>query len=673
MQKETKKRIIWSFVAAALIAATVLFSVLGIRAGILKNRSSDFAVDTTGLRVSAVYENNGYYAVGTYDGKVRLYSDADTESPLFTCSLSGASVRDIAIANGRLYVAASNRRVYAFSLTASEDKKPDATYVVGLVPERLHFSPESNRVAVYGVSDSSNRRGLYFLSPSARGDEEFSYTSCIEQESDIAGVTMRGDTVYFSSGQSVMRGEIDSERVITPEEIYGADRSILGIAPKGNGYTAIDSEGTVFSFDSDFVLTGSRKNDTGMLGTVFAAGDVFVCKVRNGGIAGVDSKGILFSVPSSSSSLIVYASPDSFAYLTSDEGEFKYYTLETAQSVQRQKAIFVPFTVTGALLLLVAVYATLSIFETPRTRVNGFFKKLGKTLFKHKFAYISLIPTFLLLAVFYWYPIVSSLFMSLFDYLPGERLEFVGLENFRMVFMNAEFWISFKNTLIFLVTDLLKALLPPILFAEFLLALRSKRTSYAIRVLMFLPGILPGVASMLVWADGIFGSSSSGLLNGLISAIVPSWVSQAWLMNNKTALTALIFMNFPWVGSYLIFFGAISGVDKEIYEAAKLDGCGWLRRMIKIDIPLIVPQIKYVFIQTFIGSVQNYTLILITTGGDYGTNTPALMMYFTTVVQKNYGVASAMGVMLLIFLMVATIINFKMQIGGGSKKKHAAE
>ena len=239
--------------------------------------------------------------------------------------------------------------------------------------------------------------------------------------------------------------------------------------------------------------------------------------------------------------------------------------------------------------------------------------------------------------------------------------------------MNAEFWISFKNTLIFLVTDLLKALLPPILFAEFLLALRSKRTSYAIRVLMFLPGILPGVASMLVWADGIFGSSSSGLLNGLISAIVPSWVSQAWLMNNKTALTALIFMNFPWVGSYLIFFGAISGVDKEIYEAAKLDGCGWLRRMIKIDIPLIVPQIKYVFIQTFIGSVQNYTLILITTGGDYGTNTPALMMYFTTVVQKNYGVASAMGVVLLIFLMVATIINFKMQIGGGSKKKHAAE
>ena len=253
MQKETKKRIIWSFVAAALIAATVLFSVLGIRAGILKNRSSDFAVDTTGLRVSAVYEQNGYYAVGTYDGKVRLYSDADTESALFTYALSGASVRDIVIVNGRLYVAASNRFVYAFSLTASDDKKPEATYRVGLVPERLHFSSESNRLAVYGVSDSSNRRGLYFLSPSATG--EASYTSCIEQESDIAGVALRGDTVYFSSGQSVMCAEIDSARILTPEEVYGADRSILGIAPKGNGYTAIDSEGTVFSFDSDFVLT----------------------------------------------------------------------------------------------------------------------------------------------------------------------------------------------------------------------------------------------------------------------------------------------------------------------------------------------------------------------------------------------------------------------------------
>ena len=120
---------------------------------------------------------------------------------------------------------------------------------------------------------------------------------------------------------------------------------------------------------------------------------------------------MLFSVPSGSASLIVYASPDSFAYLTSDGGDFKYYTLETAQNVQRQRRIFVPFTVTGVLLLLVAVYATLCIFETPRMRVNGFFKKLGKTLFKHKLAYISLIPTFLLLAVFYWYPIVSSPFM----------------------------------------------------------------------------------------------------------------------------------------------------------------------------------------------------------------------------------------------------------------------
>lgn len=668
MQKETKKKIIWSSAAAALIAATVLFLTFGIRAGILKNRSSDFAADTSGLQVASVYENDGYSAVGTYDGTVRLYNESEP-LPLFTYTLEGAAVRDMVIRDGRLYVAASDRYVYAFSLTADEHKTPEATYRVGLVPVRLYCSPVSDRLAVYGASDSSNRRGLYFLSASAQG--EAAYTSCIEQESDIAGVALRDDTVIFSSGQSVMCAEIDSARLLTAEEVYGADRSILGIAPRGNGYTAIDSEGTVFSFDADFALTGSRKNDTGTLGTVFAAGDVFVCKVRNGGITGVDASGILFSVPSGSASLIVYASPDSFAYLTSDGGDFKYYTLETAQNVQRQRRIFVPFTVTGVLLLLVAVYATLCIFETPRMRVNGFFKKLGKTLFKHKFAYISLIPTFLLLAVFYWYPIVSSLFMSLFDYLPGERLDFVGFENFRMVFMNAEFWVSFKNTLIFLITDLLKALLPPILFAEFLLALRSKRTSYAIRVLMFLPGILPGVASMLVWADGIFGSSSSGLLNGLISAIVPSWVSQAWLMNNKTALTALIFMNFPWVGSYLIFFGAISGVDKEIYEAAKLDGCGWLRRVIKIDIPLILPQIKYVFIQTFIGSVQNYTLILITTGGDYGTNTPALMMYFTTVVQKNYGVASAMGVVLLLFLMVATIINFKMQIGGGSKKKHA--
>jgi raffinose/stachyose/melibiose transport system permease protein len=371
----------------------------------------------------------------------------------------------------------------------------------------------------------------------------------------------------------------------------------------------------------------------------------------------------VFSVSSEYSSIILFASDEGFVYLTEDGGDFVYMDLAAALKKEWAEKTFSVWLALFLIFLLAAAYTLLCCKRSLRQSINGGLKKVGKIAVKHRIAYLSLIPTFLLLAVFYWYPIASSLVLSFFDYLPKEKMIFVGMDNILKVARNTEFWLSFKNTLIFLVADLIKAILPPILFAECLLALRSQKISYWVRVFMFLPGVIPGVAGMLVWADGIYGSTSSGLLNGFLSAISPSFVSRAWLMDKSTALTCLIFIGFPWVGSYLIFFGAISGLPKEMFEAAKLDGCGWWRKLVSFDIPLIVPQIKYIFITTFIGSVQNYTLIYVTTGGDYGTNTPALMMYYAITDQKNYGIASAMGLFLFIFLVGATAVNFKMQFG----------
>lgn len=750
MNRDKKLKILWSALAALFIAATAVFLAFGIRAAVLKGRSSEFSVDTAGKSVSAVCENDAYAAVGTNGGIVYLYNKTTGEEEFYYEGHKGSKVSSLAIDGNRLYAAFEDTAVCAFTLDNGEHNGFIAEYRLEYAPQQMFFGVDSNWFAVYCVR--SNYRDLYFLPKNAEG--VISYTDYIFMDQDtglsdgLTGLVLKGNDVYFATSVSTVKhfvlpaedaeleeniaaiseisdgtedynepeliedclvsdsetfenaefnelhGEFEQESDVQTDEtergitdcetlsvaaapdgttsVFASDYNILALAVTDDGYSAIDSEGKVYNFDSSFKVILSKKNKTGSLTKAFAAGDTFVCRQKSGGIKGVNmGGGIEYSVPTGNESRIIFASDDGFAYLTSDEGAFKYYTVAQAKKVQFNNKIFTPFMILGAIMLIVAVYAVISVFETTRAPMNGFFKKFGKTVYKHKFAYISLIPTFLLLAIFYWYPIVSSLFTSFFDYLPGDHLNFVGLDNFKLVFRNTEYWVSFKNTLIFLVTDLVKALLPPIIFAECLLALRSKRTSYIIRVLLFLPGILPGVASMLVWADGIFGSSSSGLLNGFLSAILPSWASKAWLRNDKTALASLIFMNFPWVGSYLIFFGAISGVNKEIYEASKLDGCGWWRRIVQIDIPLIVPQIKYIFIQTFISSVQNYTLILITTGGYYGTNTPALMMYYATAVQKNYGVASAMGMILLLFLMVATIINFKMQIGSydGKKKK----
>ncbi len=70
------------------------------------------------------------------------------------------------------------------------------------------------------------------------------------------------------------------------------------------------------------------------------------------------------------------------------------------------------------------------------------------------------------------------------------------------VIRNTQFWSSASNMLILLLTDLLKALIPPFIFAECILAVNSKRFSFWTKVLLFIPGILPGVAGTIVWVEG---------------------------------------------------------------------------------------------------------------------------------------------------------------------------
>ena len=216
--------------------------------------------------------------------------------------------------------------------------------------------------------------------------------------------------------------------------------------------------------------------------------------------------------------------------------------------------------------------------------------------------------------------------------------------------------------LIFLVADLLKAVIPPLIVAEAIFAVKFKRFSLVVRILLFLPGILPGVATTLVWSEGIFGATSNSLINAFVNIFVPgfakNWINSA---SNATAIGSLIAFGFPWVGSYLIFYGAVSGINTSVFEAAKLDGCGWWRRMVTMDVPLIFPQIKYIVITSFIASVQNYRTIYVLYGVNGQIKTPALLVY-REIINANYGVASVMGLLIFAFLSICTAMNFKIQM-----------
>ena len=186
--------------------------------------------------------------------------------------------------------------------------------------------------------------------------------------------------------------------------------------------------------------------------------------------------------------------------------------------------------------------------------------------------------------------------------------------------------------------------------------MKWEKLSNAVRTLLFITGVVPSVAGMLIWRTGIYGGD--GVLNTIIKAFGGKPI--AFLGQTAYAKWAVLFIGFPFVGAYLIFYGGMMNISSSYYEAAELEGIGIWKRFFYIDIPLIVPQIKYVFITAFIHSLQNFARTYMVTGGQFGTYTPIHIMY-QNMVNGNYGLASAYATVIFVLLFFATFLNLRKQ------------
>lgn len=309
--------------------------------------------------------------------------------------------------------------------------------------------------------------------------------------------------------------------------------------------------------------------------------------------------------------------------------------------------------------IILIVICVLGLLLSIRKRKKGY--GLLDVFLKHKKSYLLLFAPLSLLLIFFYYPAISGFVIAFMDYRPGIHMRWVGFDNFVSVFQNRFFWTGMQNMFVFLITDLIKALLPPLIIAELILAMRSKGAQYWSRVILFLPGVLPGVAVLLIWSQGIL--ASDGVLNEILRLIGLGAFAQPWLASEQTAIWGLVMIGFPWVGPFLIFYGALISVPVSYFEAASLDGCSWLQRIIKIDIPCIIPQIRFVFIIHFIASIQDFGRVFLTTMGGPGhaTYTPILELFLNMSRFNNYGVAAAMGLLMFIVIFVATLLLFRIR------------
>ncbi|MBQ8394559.1 MAG: sugar ABC transporter permease [Clostridia bacterium] len=338
-----------------------------------------------------------------------------------------------------------------------------------------------------------------------------------------------------------------------------------------------------------------------------------------------------------------------------------YIVRSMTTDTQANVLLFKTLRTTFAIVAVVsALVLTASILCLCNPKFSAWLMDVGKGFVRHWRIYLILGGSMSLVAMFCYYPAIGSITMSFFDYTADKPARiWNNFANYKTIFTSAKAMEEFGNMFLFLITDIFTALLPPLIFAFFLTIMRNKGYSALTRTLLFIPGVIPGVATTLIWREGILGA------DGVINAVLEMFGREDpinFLLQASTIKPSIIFMGFPYVGSYLIFYGAMMNVPDSYYEAAELDGITVPKRFVYIDVPLIFPQIKYVLIMTFIASVQNFGRTYMTDKFNrYGTSTPIHTMYMNISDYGDYGLASAYATVLFVFLFFATVLNMRMQ------------
>ena len=252
-------------------------------------------------------------------------------------------------------------------------------------------------------------------------------------------------------------------------------------------------------------------------------------------------------------------------------------------------------------------------------------------------------------------PIVLSFYYSLCDYSLLQEPMFIGLENYKALMRDEVFWRALFNTLYYAAMALPGGLLVSLGLA---LLLNVPYPGQAIfRTIIFLPSLVPIVASSMLWL-WLF-NAKLGLINALLAMV--GIEGPGWLTQPHWAMPSLAFMSLWGVGhAVVIYLAGLQDVPRDLYEAAELDGAGVWRRVWHITLPTLSPVIFFNLIMAIIGTLQVFDVPYIMTQGGPARSTYFISMYLydNAFMWLNMGYASAMAWLLLLLVLALTGIAF---------------
>ena len=277
-------------------------------------------------------------------------------------------------------------------------------------------------------------------------------------------------------------------------------------------------------------------------------------------------------------------------------------------------------------------------------------------LYSQKLApYIFVLPFILSFAIFFLYPISSTLLMSFQKVLPGD-VKFIGLKNYARL-LNPHFYAALWNSTRYTFWTLV-VLIPIPMFLAVLLDSKPMPFRNAFKASLFMPILTSTIVAGTIFRL-LFSEMDTGFANSFLNLL--GFKSLKWLRQRDTAMFLLVLLSsWRWMGVNMLYFLAgLQGIPQELYEAAAIDGAGAWSKFRHITFPLLKPVSVYVLTISVYGGFrmfeESYVYWVANSPGDIGL---AIVSYlYQRGIQFNeMGMASAIGVVLLAIVLIINLI-----------------
>ena len=266
-------------------------------------------------------------------------------------------------------------------------------------------------------------------------------------------------------------------------------------------------------------------------------------------------------------------------------------------------------------------------------------------------------PAVILLLIFFIYPLIITIEYSFEN---SDSTIFVGLKNYQTIFTNANMLEVLRNNVLWLVVA--TALTVGLGLVIAVLVDRVKIESIiksALFVPMAISFVCAGVIWRLVYLYNPPGQPQGGLFNALLALVhIPA---QVWLINAAFNNFALILVYvWMWTGFCVVIISAgLKNIPDEIIEAAKMDGASRFTLFWRVTVPMVRPTIAVVAVTMVINILKIFDVIYVMTGGDYHTNVIAMEFYNQLFSFQNYGLGSALAVVLFLAITPIMYVNIR--------------